>query len=96
MKQPTPPPDWNSALKPLEPQETVLILDPPRAGLSRKTAAVIDRFRPKILIYISCAPDTLARDCRRLGKSGYRIESSQIFDMFPRTPHFESLTLLRR
>ncbi len=48
------------------------------------------------LVYISCAADTLARDIKQLGQSGFRIASTQLFDMFPRTPFFESVTVLER
>ncbi len=82
-------------LSPLKPAETALIADPPRAGLSRKIIARIVSHQPAALIYISCAPDTLARDAALLLEAGYRIESTQIFDMFPRTPYFESFTVFR-
>ena len=79
---------------PLKPEETALIIDPPRAGLTRQIIRMIADYRPRTVIYISCAPDTLARDIARLSDRGYGIESTQIFDMFPRTPYFESLTVL--
>ncbi|MFH1038921.1 MAG: TRAM domain-containing protein [PVC group bacterium] len=80
-------------LAPLSPAGTALIVDPPRAGLEKEVIAVIASHKPGTLIYISCAPDTLARDAARLADAGYRLENTQIFDMFPRTPYFESLTL---
>ncbi|MEA1929107.1 MAG: methyltransferase domain-containing protein, partial [Candidatus Auribacterota bacterium] len=81
------------ALPPVKPEETVLIVDPPRAGLGRDLISLITRYKPGTIIYISCAPDTLARDISRLANAEYRIESTQIFDMFPRTPYFESITI---
>lgn len=48
------------------------------------------------LIYVSCAPDTLARDLVRFGARGWRVVSSRLFDLFPSTSHFESMTLLNR
>ena len=83
-------------LTPLTPEETALIADPPRAGLSKDVLALIASHKPATLIYISCAADTLARDVARLSDAGYGMESTQIFDMFPRTPYFESITVLRR
>ncbi len=80
-------------LTPLKPEETTLIVDPPRAGLPKEIIALIAEYKPSTMIYISCAPDTLARDAARLSSAGYRIESTQIFDMFPRTPYFESITV---
>ncbi len=83
-------------LDPLNPAETLLILDPPRSGLDKESIALIARSRPASLVYVSCGPDTLARDSRLLTEAGYRIEETGIYDMFPRTPHFESLTVFRR
>ncbi len=83
-------------LAPLNPEETLLILDPPRPGLEKEVVQLIAGSGPASLAYISCAPDTLARDARFLAEAGYRIEETGIYDMFPRTPHFESLTVYRR
>ena len=75
--------------------ETVAIVDPPRAGLEPETVRAIAENPPSCLIYISCAPDTLARDLRALTESGrYNIISAKLFDMFPRTAHFESCVVL--
>lgn len=74
----------------------VVLLDPPRSG----AADVIDsllQIRPCKIIYISCDPSTLARDCGALTKDGtYRVTSSIPVDMFPQTYHLESVTLLER
>ncbi len=74
----------------------VVLLDPPRSG----AADVIDsllQIRPGKIIYISCDPSTLARDCGALTKDGtYRVTSSIPVDMFPQTYHLESVTLLER
>ncbi len=80
-------------LSPLKSEEATLIVDPPRAGLPKEIIALIAEDKPGTVIYISCAPDTLARDAARLSNAGYRIEKTQIFDMFPRTPYFESITV---
>ena len=74
------------------PDETTLIVDPPRSGLGRKLVDTIRHCRPRRILYISCAPDTMARDAAWLKEGGYSIMSSQLFDLFPRTAHFESLT----
>ena len=78
------------------PDHTTLIVDPPRTGLGRKMVQEILRHRPCRLLYISCAPDTMARDAAWLREGGYLIRSSQLFDLFPRTAHFESLTAFQR
>ncbi len=72
--------------------ETLLVVDPPRTGLGRDLVRQIGTARPRVVIYIACAADTMARDAKWLQESGYRVESSQLFDMFPRTAHFESVT----
>lgn len=80
-------------LSPLKSEETTLIVDPPRAGLPKEIITLIAEDKPGTVIYISCAPDTLARDAARLSIAGYQIKNTQIFDMFPRTPYFESITV---
>ena len=77
-------------------RDTVLIVDPPRTGLGREVIRQIGRHRPARTIYISCAADTMTRDAKWLQEAGYRVESSQLFDMFPRTAHFESVTEFTR
>jgi len=74
----------------------VLILDPPRQGVSETVIQAISANAPQRILYISCAPDSLARDIARLGTLGYCVEHAQLFDMFPRTVYFESLTSLVR
>ncbi|MEI6787668.1 MAG: class I SAM-dependent RNA methyltransferase [bacterium] len=75
-----------------QPDRAALIVDPPRSGLGRKLIQEILKHKPRRLLYISCAPDTMVRDAAWLADGGYSIRSSQLFDLFPRTAHFESLT----
>jgi len=77
-------------------QRTLLIVDPPRAGLSRHVADTILKYMPDVIACVSCAPDTLARDLALLAKGGYMVKSVRMFDMFPCTPYFETLTWLQR
>ena len=70
-----------------------VIVDPPRAGLSKSALEAIVRLAPARMVYVSCDPPTLARDARRLVDSGYRMDSLRAFDFFPNTPHVESLAL---
>jgi 23S rRNA (uracil1939-C5)-methyltransferase len=69
----------------------LVVVDPPRAGLTR---AALDRAvalaSPRIL-YVSCEPATLARDAGRLARAGYRLARIRAFDMFPHTAHVEML-----
>jgi 23S rRNA (uracil1939-C5)-methyltransferase len=77
-------------------RKTIVIVDPPRAGMEPGTLATIARSRAKGIVYVSCAPDTLARDLKLLAKAGFRVMETCLFDMFPRTPFFESVTRLER
>jgi 23S rRNA (uracil1939-C5)-methyltransferase len=72
------------------PADAVLI-NPPRAGVDAKVAAALEETspRPRVIVYVSCNPATLARDLARL--PSYRIESLVAFDMFPQTAHVETV-----
>ena len=74
--------------------DTVL-LDPPRSGADDVVAGIA-RLLPGKIIYVSCDPSTLARDCGVLSGYGYRVVTSVPVDMFPQTFHIESVTLLSR
>jgi 23S rRNA (uracil1939-C5)-methyltransferase len=84
------------AIRTMQPGKMAVIVDPPRIGLEKEVVAQLVAAKPADIIYVSCAPDTLARDIKLLVKGGYRVVSSQLLDMFPRTPYFESLTHLYR
>jgi 23S rRNA (uracil1939-C5)-methyltransferase len=71
-----------------------VIVDPPRAGMSERTIETILRIKPEEIIYISCNPDTQARDISKL-KDFYRIELIQPVDMFPQTFHTENVVVLK-
>jgi 23S rRNA (uracil1939-C5)-methyltransferase len=75
---------------------TTLIADPPRTGLGRELVRQLARHAPGRIIYVSCAADTLTRDVAWLKEAGYTVERARLFDMFPRTAHFESVTELKR
>ena len=74
----------------------IILLDPPRAGLSKKVLDSVANLGPDLIAYISCDPATLARDLGRFHKKGFSLEESTPFDMFPQTYHVESFNLLRR
>ena len=74
-----------------------VLVDPPRAGLAPDVVRALLAAPPRRLFYVSCAPDTLSRDLRLLCAPGaFHLESARLFDMFPRTAHFETLCVLRR
>lgn len=72
----------------------VLILDPPRKGCQRELFDVIKQMNPTKIIYVSCDSATLARDLEILETKGYKTQEVTPVDMFPRTPHVETVVLL--
>ena len=70
--------------------------DPPRAGCSREFLQSLTKLSPPKIVYISCAPDTLARDLYYLTKNGYKVRKIQPVDMFPHTSHVETVCLMSR
>lgn len=72
----------------------ISIVDPPRAGLHPEALKNIINLKQRKIIYISCNPSTQARDLRVLVENNYRIEKIQPIDMFPHTPHIESVVTL--
>ncbi len=91
--------DIEEVLKdPVLKKETIdlIILDPPRTGLSQETIAAISGLNLHDIIYISCNPATQARDIKFLHEYGFELQSLQPLDMFPQTEHIEAIGLLRR
>lgn len=74
----------------------VAFIDPARAGCDRLALESLIRIAPERIIYISCNPETQARDCGVLAKAGYRIRRVQPVDMFPFTRHVETVVLMSR
>jgi 23S rRNA (uracil1939-C5)-methyltransferase len=74
----------------------LLILDPPRKGIASELIRDIAKHNIKKVLYISCGPDTLARDLSLFRKEGYSISPIQPVDLFPRTGHIECICLLER
>lgn len=74
----------------------IILLDPPRSGLSRIVLDRVVELAPDTIAYVSCDPATLARDVGRFRKGGYQLLEATPFDMFPQTYHIESLSILQR
>ncbi len=74
----------------------VLVLDPPRAGVSRKVVRRIVESAPRRIVYVSCNPTTLAPNAAQLVEAGYELKRVRAVDMFPQTPHIECVALLER
>jgi 23S rRNA (uracil1939-C5)-methyltransferase len=74
----------------------VLVVDPPRAGLSQKIVRRIIETAPKRIVYVSCNPTTLAPNAAQLVEAGYVLTKVRPVDMFPQTPHVECVAQLER
>ncbi|MBR6811537.1 class I SAM-dependent RNA methyltransferase [Candidatus Saccharibacteria bacterium] len=75
--------------------DSIVILDPPRAGCDKKLIDKILEVEPQRVIYLSCNPITQARDAALLAEK-YKISAAQPFNFFPRTPHIENLIVLEK
>lgn len=73
----------------------VVFMDPPRAGSDEAFLSSVVRLAPKRVVYISCNPETLARDLKYLTKHGYEARECQPVDLFPWTKHVESVVLMQ-
>jgi tRNA/tmRNA/rRNA uracil-C5-methylase (TrmA/RlmC/RlmD family) len=76
------------------PRADVLVLDPPRVGLPPDAAPRLAALAARRIVYLSCDPATLARDCGRFQQVGFRLHSVSAFDLFPQTSHVEALAVL--
>ena len=74
----------------------VVLMDPPRSGASEEFLSALCAHKPARIVYVSCGPDTLARDLRYLTARGYRAEKAQPVDLFPWTGHVETVLLMSR
>jgi len=74
----------------------VLVVDPPRAGLSQKVVRRIIEAGPRRLVYVSCNPTTLAPNAAQLTEAGYTLKRVRPVDMFPQTPHIECVALIEK
>ena len=80
----------------LEQRPDALILDPPRVGCNREALEAVVRLGPRRVVYVSCDPETLARDLKVLCEGPFRLERVQPVDMFPQTHHVECVATLSR
>ena len=74
----------------------VILLDPPRSGLDKRTLDGVVELRPAAIAYVSCDPATFARDAKRLNSANYQLQEITPFDLFPQTYHIEMVGLWRR
>ena len=73
-----------------------VIVDPPRKGCDEALLHTVSEMQPKKIVYVSCDPATLARDCEILTTLGWQVEKAAPFDLFPRTVHVETVVLMSK
>ncbi|HEX8054163.1 MAG TPA: 23S rRNA (uracil(1939)-C(5))-methyltransferase RlmD [Thermoleophilaceae bacterium] len=91
--------DVRTAMRPLVEEAgkpDVVVVDPPRAGLSAKIVRRLLETEARRVVYVSCNPTTLAPNARQIADAGYRLAAVRPVDMFPQTPHIECVALLER
>jgi 23S rRNA (uracil1939-C5)-methyltransferase len=88
--------DVEQFLTKLKERPELVVLDPPRAGLTPGIIKQLARIAPARITYVSCDPPTLARDLAAFAKAGYDISSVHLFDLFPQTFHMETVVSLPR
>ena len=74
----------------------VVVVDPPRKGLNADTIEALSRMSPRRIVYVSCDPATLSRDVALLKERGYKLQTAQAADLFPRCAHVETVVLLSK
>jgi len=78
------------------PRPDVMVLDPPRAGIHPKALPRLIELGAGKIVYVSCKPSSLARDMAVFAAGGYCITDIRLHDLFPRTPHVETIVLLQK
>lgn len=78
------------------PQPDIVIINPPRSGLDPMAMQLLMQLKAQTLLYVSCMPETQAKNIEFLTKNGYRLTAIQPIDQFPHTNHVENVTLLER
>ena len=74
----------------------VIVVDPPRKGVSADVIEAIAAMQPQRVVYVSCDPATLARDVKLLTEKGYTLRSAEAVDLFPKCAHVETVVLMSR
>ena len=90
------PGDVAEIIKTVKDKPDIIILDPPRSGVHPKALDYVIKFNAPEIIYVSCNPKSLVNDLSVLVESGYRVVKTRVKDMFPNTPHVETVCLLSR
>ena len=88
--------DVAKVVKNLEAKPDLIVVDPPRPGVHKDAIRDISGFGANEIVYISCNPRTLVLDLKGFEAYGYKVEKVKLMDMFPNTPHVETVCLLSR
>ena len=88
--------DVAETIKKVKVKPDIIILDPPRSGVSPKALDYVIKFNAKEIIYVSCNPKTMVDNLETLLAAGYKVEKSKVKDMFPNTPHAETVVKLTK
>jgi len=88
--------DVKDVIAKLESSPDLIILDPPRGGVHPKALEHVVNFKANEIIYVSCNPKTLVSDLKYLTAKGYEIKRTKVVDLFPNTPHVETVVLMSR
>ena len=78
------------------PKPNIVIIDPPRAGMHPDMVKYLPKLNAEKIVYVSCNPTTQARDIVQLAQYGWKLKSMTLVDMFPHTPHIETVALLKK
>lgn len=88
--------DVAEIIKNVKDKPDIIILDPPRSGVHPKALDYVIKFKAPEIIYVSCNPKTLVTDLKVLTERGYEVIQTKVKDMFPNTPHVETIVKLIR
>lgn len=88
--------DVSKIVSELPEKPELIIVDPPRAGILGKGVMDIANFGAKEIVYVSCNPKSLVENLEEFVERGYRVEQVELMDMFPNTPHVETVVLMSR
>lgn len=86
--------DVAEIIKQVKDKPDIIILDPPRSGVHPKALDYVIKFKAPEIIYVSCNPKTLVNDLKVLVDKGYKVVQTKVKDMFPNTPHAETVVKL--
>ncbi|GIM30451.1 23S rRNA (uracil-5-)-methyltransferase RumA [Clostridium polyendosporum] len=88
--------DVTKVINTIKDKPDIIILDPPRSGVHPTALEYVIKFNAKDIIYVSCNPKSLVVDLKRLEEAGYTVEKTLLMDMFPHTPHVETVVRLEK